>query len=184
MRKDGNEYPANTLYKIATAMQMYLQDNNVEINIFKDVRFDGFRRALNNKMKTLNRQGFSKTPRKAEIITPEMEKTLWQQQILGDNNPTKLLWTVYFILGTHFCLRARDEHRNLRAGANSQIKVLGMGKEKRVEYTEGHSKNNNGGLKHARVKPKNKMDFATRQEAAVNNLQNNVFNNCNITFNF
>ena len=56
----------------------------------------------------------SLSTRQAQVITEEMEDTLWAKGLLGDDNPVKLLDTLVYVLGLHLALRGRDEHRNLR----------------------------------------------------------------------
>ena len=80
-------------------------------------------------MKDLTAAGYNAPAREAKVITEEMEEEIWRQHILGDDNPTKLQMTVYFNLGEHFALRARQAHRQLRAGVTAQIQVLGMEKD-------------------------------------------------------
>ena len=47
-------------------------------------------------MKFLSRSRQQPAKRQAAVITEEMEQELWSKQILGDDDPTKLLKTVFF----------------------------------------------------------------------------------------
>ena len=80
---------------------------------------------------------------------------------IPNQDPQTLLQTVYFLNGKHFALRSRDEHRNLRAGVSAQIKVMGMGADQYIQYTEDMSKNNSGGIKDAKYTPKTGSIFPT-----------------------
>ena len=62
-----------------------------------------------------------------------MEKELWSKQIFGIGSAQQLLWTVYFLVGKYFCLRGGLEHHSLLWGANSQIKVVGMGNKRYIQ---------------------------------------------------
>ena len=57
-------------------------------------------------MKFLTKSGQQPEKRQAAVITEEMEQELWSKQILGDDDPTKLLRTVFFFLEntSHFAL--------------------------------------------------------------------------------
>ena len=50
-----------------------------------------------------------------------------RKNILGLNEPKKLLRTNYFLLGNHFALRSRQEYHDLRQGMGNQIKIVVMG---------------------------------------------------------
>ena len=97
-------------------------------------------------MKESAAQGLGSLVRQAQIITEEMENTLWSKNILGSDTPKKLLNTLVYMFGLHFALRAAQEHRNLRFN-NSQITecVDGDGVYY-LEYVEDVSKSNQGGI--------------------------------------
>ena len=152
--QNGEPYPPKTLNLLARYMQMKVKDMGLEINLMSDQAYLPFRKFLNEKMIFLTDQGMQKPKRQASAITEEMEEDLWRRGILGDDNPTKLFWTAYFLVGKHFALRSRQEHRDLRAGPNAQIRILGMGADEKIAYQEGVSKNQQGGLNHARFEPK------------------------------
>ena len=52
--------------------------------------------------------------RRVEVISMEFENKLWDDGILGEENPEKLRSTVLFLLGINCALRAGDEHYVLR----------------------------------------------------------------------
>ena len=57
-----------------------------------------------------------------------------KKNILGRNEPKKLLRTIYFLVGKHFALRNRREHHDFRHGIGSQIKIVGLEQEKKLIY--------------------------------------------------
>ena len=148
-KEDGSEYPPSTVGNMFRSLQMYLNENfpQRKINVKSDIEFLDVRKSVDARMIALTEAGFRTPKKQAEIVSEEMETTLWQKRILGDSNPKKLLRTVFFIVGKHFALRSRDEHHNLRAGATAQIRVAGKGNNCRIEYYEDLSKNNSGGVK-------------------------------------
>ena len=67
------------------------------------------------------------------------------------SNPKQLVNTVLYLFGVHFTLCASVEHRALRVGPNSQLK-LGLDHDRRyLEYSEDVSKTSQGGLDHHNV---------------------------------
>ena len=163
-KEDGNPYSPRTLSHIMAVMCMLLKDEGINVNLFENREFLNVQKTLDRKMKTLAADGYQPPVRKAKVITNEMERELWENGVLGYSNPTQLLQTVYYINGTHFCLRARGEHRNLRVGAQSQLRILGMGNNERIEYKEDLSKNNTAGIKHKNVRQKTGVIYATQTE--------------------
>ena len=80
------------------------------------------------------------------------EDLLWVKGCLGDHDPHTLLDTMLFLCDIHFALRSGEEHRSLRI-SQFEIQHDENGSECLV-YTENTSKNNQGGLSHRKVKPK------------------------------
>ncbi len=73
---------------------------------------------------------------------------MWGTGLLGDDTPEKLVNTVLYLIGVHFALRACDEHKALKVGAWSQLRVkIDDVMQKYLEYTEHKSKSFQGGLK-------------------------------------
>ena len=161
-KNSGEEYPPKTLAAMLNIMQMMVVDNGGKINLIKDPEFLNVRKHLDSRMKFLTKSGQQPEKRQAAVITEEMEQELWSKQILGDDDPTKLLRTVFFLIGKHFALRSREEHRNLKAFQN--IKLVGMGRDEKVVYLEDFAKNNQGGLRHAKHSPKTGFIFPTGEK--------------------
>ncbi len=91
---------------------------------------------------------------------------MWRNGILRDDTPEKLINTVLYLIGVHFTLHAYNEHKNLKVGFYSQlkIKVDPQTNLHYLEYVENCSKNNQGGIKSLHIK--NKM------AKAFENLEN------------
>ena len=71
----------------------------------------------------------------ASIISTEEEEALWEQGILGCDNPKSLLRAVFYLNGKNFCLRGGSEHRNLKL---SQLQWFSNPEQ--YVYTENGSK--------------------------------------------
>ena len=96
--------------------------------------------------------GLGLKKRQAEPISIDEENILWEKRYLGEQDPHTLLDTMFFLCGIHFALRSGEEHRSLRI-SQLEIKQDEKGSECLV-YTENTSKNNQGGLSHRKIKPK------------------------------
>ena len=85
----------------------------------------------------------------SHIITLEHENKLFNQGVLGEENPSQLLKTVIYMIGLHCALRGGNEHSNLRCpGHNLQIKFERdtCGIERLVYHEDPLQKTNQGGL--------------------------------------
>ena len=154
-KKDGSEYPPNTLHHIVCGILRHLRESGrVEIDFFKDIAFAGFRSTLDGEMKRLQSLGIGAKRRQAEPLTEEEEEKLWQTGQLGDHSPQALVDTMLFMHGIYFALRSDHEHRNLRFEPAQVDLVDRAGERAYVRYTEDISKNNPGGLKGRKNKPK------------------------------
>ncbi|XP_046544496.1 zinc finger MYM-type protein 2-like [Haliotis rubra] len=154
-KKDGCEYPPNSLFQIVMGIQSYIKTvskRNVEF-LQSDV-FEEFRQVLDGEMKRLTRKGLGQSVKKAEAISADEEELLWRSGQLGDRNPRVLVNTLLYLNGKHFGLRSGHEQRKLKH-KNSQIslKTSPEGHEY-LCYREDYSKTVQGGLKHRRVTPK------------------------------
>merc|ERR1712226_583582 len=66
-----------------------------------------------------------------------MEEEVWAKRLLGDEDPKKLLATVYYLVAKHFGVRTRAHHRELTWGSSSQIKLVGEGTaDEHFEYED------------------------------------------------
>ena len=80
------------------------------------------------------------------------------EKSLGDHNPQTLLNTLFFYTGKFFALRGGHEHRQLEWGRHIQLHKCEQGEY--LMYTNNFSKNYQGGLNQAQVKPKEVKVFS------------------------
>ena len=154
-KKDGSEYPPNTLHHICCGILRHLRESGrPDIDIFKDSSFADFRATLDGEMKRLQSLGIGAKKRQAEPLTEEEEERLWQTGQLGEHSPQALLDTMLFMHGVYFALRSGQEHRNLRFDPAQVELIESPGQRAYLRYTEDISKNNPGGLKGRKYKPK------------------------------
>jgi len=155
-RKENKEpYPPASLRSIISGIMAYFRHQFSRTwDFFKDKEFSESRKVLDAKMRELTRHGVGINKRKAAPISMNTENEMWDQGILGDDDPKKLMNTILYLLGVHFALRSREEHRSLRFGDDSQLK---LGSEDGVEflkYREDCSKTRHGGIRDRFREPK------------------------------
>ena len=112
-RKDGNEYPANTLYQICCGIMSAVKEYCPSINFFTQPEFDATKKTLDGEMKRIKSSGQAHI-KQAEPLTIDDEKLLWEKGLLGSGSPHILLDTMVFMCGLYFALRSGQEHRDAR----------------------------------------------------------------------
>ena len=152
-KKEGAEFPPNTLHHICCGIMRYMRNNgNPGLDIFRDKEFAEFRAVLDSEMKRLQAAGLGSQKKQAEPITMEEEELLWQKGLLGESTPQSLLDTMVYMNGLYFALRGGKEHRDLRYNP-SQIQLIEKpGERPYLLYAEDISKNHPGGLRGRNVK--------------------------------
>ncbi len=154
-KKDGAEFPPNTLHHIVCGQMRHLRWNgHPKIDFFADHDFADFKKSLDAEMKRLQSKGLGSKKRQAEPLSLDEEEILWEKGLLGDKDPHTLLDTMVFCNGLYFALRSGREHRQLRLRP-CQIELFEMeGERPYLKYTEDLSKNRPGGIKGRKIKPK------------------------------
>ena len=153
-KKDGTEYPPNTLYHIVCGLMRHLHQNGMpDVDFFKEKAYTDLRTTLDAEVKRLKLLRIGATKRQAEILTEDEEELLWRG-VLGYHSPKSLLNTVFFFNGVCFALRSGKEHCQLRRRRNrSQIQLVEKtGQRASLIYKKDSSKNNKGGLKGRKIK--------------------------------
>ena len=153
-KKDGNEYPPDTVYHICCSIMRYLRlECQPDIDFFKNAFLKPFRDVLDSEMKRLHGQGLGAKKRHAEPISQEEEELLWEKELLGQHSAQALVDTMLYMSGTYFALRSGQEHRALRHSPSQKELVEKPGQRAFLKYTEELSKNNQGGIKGRKRKP-------------------------------
>ena len=153
-KKNGLDYPAETLYEIIVCLQLWLHMRGRSLKLLDDEDFVAIRNCLDNRMKELSRDGHVQPRNQADVITVDQENDMWLHNILGSSNPKQLVETILYLFGVHFAMRAGVEHRSLRVGLTSQITIHSENGVRYLLYKEDVSKTKQGGLKHRKIKPK------------------------------
>ena len=133
-KKDGCEYPPNSLHHICCGLMRYLRWNGQpSIDPFTQSDFTNFRASLDSELKRLQSKGVGSIKKQAKVLTKEEEDILWKERLLGDSS---LLDTMVFCNGLYFALRSGQEHRQLRSNP-CQIELIERpGEKSYLKYTE------------------------------------------------
>ena len=174
-KKDGSEYPPNSLHHIACGVMRHLrQDGSKQtLDIFQFAAFADFRATLDAETKRLKQKGVGSKKRQAEPISTTEEEQLWECGVLGDHCPQSLLNSVFYLNRLSFALRSGDEHRQLCLKILQIQVVESHGKRAFLRYTEDASKNNKGGPKSRKIQPKVVIQHtnAESRQVSCKNLQ-------------
>ncbi len=111
---------------------------------------------IDNKMKQLSKDRIIRQKNQAQPISLEQEDHMWRSGILGNDTPEKLVNTLLYLVSVHFALHVCDEHKALKVGAFSQLKIKVNPKTNLwfLEYNKHRAKNHQGGIKSLHYKNK------------------------------
>ncbi len=122
-KKDGGEYPGETLYQLLICLQFYLEHTGHHWKLINSEEFTAVKFTLDNLMKERAALGLGKR-KSSSPISVSNKNSLWDQGVLGTNSPDTLCDTLLFLLGLHLALRGGKEHKDLRApGFDPQLSV-------------------------------------------------------------
>ena len=114
-KKDGSEYPLNTLDQICAGLQRASRENGLpELKMFRNPRYKLFQDSIDSRMKALTRTGLGVNVKQAKPISGDEEEILWSKGLLGEDDPRTLVNTLVYLFGKYFSLRSGEEHRELR----------------------------------------------------------------------
>ena len=149
-KTDGSEYTPKTLYLLLAGLQRQIRLNKGRasaINIFTDSRLESFCNVCEHEFRRLHQKGIGTEIKHTELLSKNVEKTLWDKQVINLTTPQGLLNCAFFYNGKNLCLRGGDEHRRLKFSQFKHDTVMVEGLEKACYiYTEHGSKNRSGQL--------------------------------------
>jgi hypothetical protein len=82
------------LFSVVTSLQKHLEINGRLVSFLNDPQFNDLKTCLDNSMQNVTKQGVGLIKKQAAAITKEQENALWEQGILGNENPQSLLYTI------------------------------------------------------------------------------------------
>ncbi len=122
-KRDGSEYPGDTLYQLVVCIQFFLECSGCHWKLIDGEEFIPLKFTLDNLMKECAAMGLGKRKSSSPISVLD-ENSLWDKGVLGTNTPDTLRDTLLFLLGLHLALQGGKEHKDLRApGFDSQLSV-------------------------------------------------------------
>ena len=120
---NGQDYPPNTIREIVIMIQMFLHEQGLYWRLLESVDFVQLHNMVDNTMKEHHAMGLG-VRKSAEIVSLDNETRLFSMGQLGEDDPSKLLRTVIYMVGLHCALRGGAEHNNLRRpGFDPQITI-------------------------------------------------------------
>lgn len=170
-RKDGKQYPSNTIYGIMCGIIRYFREecNRPDLNFLKEehIRFFYLRRCIDRRMQEVTEEGVHLQKRQADPIDSDDEDLLWSSKAFNVKTSEGLLSAVYFYTCKVFGLRSRDEHRNLTM---DQFIFGEDSKGPYVNFIGKTDKTNKGGLRHRQVSEKNIVHYDSDSSVATYKL--------------
>ena len=127
---------------------MFLHEQGLYWKLLDGHSFKKLRNVLDNVMKQRTASGLGVRV-SSSVISLEQENVMFQNGILGGDNPKMLLNTVIYMMGLHFALRGGVEHSRLRRqGFDAQITVNvdDKGRQRLIYKEDPLQKNNQGGI--------------------------------------
>ncbi len=145
------------LYALVIMLQLFFEKQGKDWKLLEGKIFHPVRNTLDNLMKAHALSRISKAANSSDPITQDEEDHLWDEGILGEDEPDVLRDTIMYLVGLTFALCGGREQRALRCpGFKPQILV--QRNDNGVEFLEYcedlHTKTNQGGLTSRKVTPK------------------------------
>ena len=108
LQKSGkmtNDYEPDCLRVMQSSLNRYLLERKYTCNILTHIKFLSSRNILKGKARKLRAEGKGKRPNASRPLSTAEEELLWQNGRLGDQNPTSLVRTMWYLNMLHFGLR-------------------------------------------------------------------------------
>ena len=114
--RDGKKYPASTMFCLLGGLLSRMRAVSADCPNFLDTnhpRFKEMHSIIDTYFRQLRVDGVGTVVKHASVISKE-ENALWDNGVLGDNAPDRLLNAVFYYNGKNLCLRGGKEHRSLK----------------------------------------------------------------------
>ena len=119
--KAGNKYPASTLLCLLGGLLREMRSVSPDCPNFMDTsdsRFKGMHSIVDYYFRQLRNEGVGASVKHASLINKDEENILWQQGVLGDDTPERLLRAVFYCNGKNIASGATEM---FRAGVPEKI---------------------------------------------------------------
>ena len=113
--KDGIEqyYEPDSLTALHRGIDRFLRENDYGYSLVTSKEFTRSKKVLETRRKELKAQGKGNKPNRADAMTGDEEEKLWEEGVLGDDDPYTLQNSLYYIQGKCYGLRGSHEARQL-----------------------------------------------------------------------
>ena len=102
---------------------MFLHERGVYWHLLDHPEFVKLRNVIDNTMKERYAMGLG-VKKSAEVISMQCESKMFDEGVLGEDSPEKLLKTIIYMMGMHCALRGGMGHNKLwRPGCNWQFSI-------------------------------------------------------------
>lgn len=142
-RKDGSEYEPTTLRSFVSSINRHLITNGYKFSLMTDVQFRRCRDVLAAKQKQLKSIGKGNKPMAADEISDDDLSVMYEKKVLGPDNPSSLIYTMWMVCTLHFGMRTGKETHDLRWG-DIQLKSDDDGNEYLIYSQERQTKTRTG----------------------------------------
>lgn len=109
--KQKEPYRALSYLEFCLCLQSYLKIHERDCRFLVEPKFSSIRNALDNVMKIRQREGRGNNPKKADVVSREVEKMVFEY-LADDSSPKKVIQSLIYTLGINLMLRS-GEHRSL-----------------------------------------------------------------------
>lgn len=116
----GEPYPPSILHLLIMGLQGFLHLKGNHLTVLHDTIFKHLKDALHYRMKILTGENLGHKEQ-AQTVSVDIEEQMWQKGVLGVSNPSSLLHTFKYLIGTLYTLRA-SVHKSLNI--DEQLQVL------------------------------------------------------------
>ena len=114
-RRDQTPYPPDTLVQITSLLQRTIRDHRQDndFSFFQWRQFQGFRDALDTKMKSLRGEGYGTKRKSNDPVTRDDENKLWNSGVFTLKMAQGLRNIVFLYNGCTFAFRGMEEHKSV-----------------------------------------------------------------------
>lgn len=141
-KNDGTDFEPGSIIVYHAALDRYLRENGYQHSILRSDLFILSRNVLKTKCELLKKSGKGNIPNASCPLEENEIEIFWKNGTFGVNNPDSLLNTIWWVIGSGFCLRGRSEHHQLKVDSFS-LHVDEQGTEYLV-FREGLTKTRRG----------------------------------------
>lgn len=115
-KRDGTEFEPSTLRSFLSSINRHLIASDYKFSITTDAQFRRCRNILAAKQKQLKSLGKGNKPMAANEITDDELDVMYSKKLLGPENPTSLIYTLWLICIYNFGMKPIKETHDLRWG--------------------------------------------------------------------